>query len=210
MAAQRMASWTYAENFIATSERVDAAAEAAQKLGAETVSASMGSALRMLAAAVRATHVIEIGTSAGVSGLWLMEGMSPEGVLTSIDPEPENQRAARAALAAAGVAPQRTRIISGEASQVLPRMTDQAYDMVFIAGDHQGDANYVEQALRLLRPGGALAVANILGNDRVADPAARDDTTVAIRDLAKSLRDDERLLPALLPVGDGLLAAIRR
>lgn len=210
MAAQRMTSWTYAAHFMPGSEQVETASARAQEVGADPVEPALGASLRLLAAALGATHVIEIGSNAGVSGLWLLEGMSPDGVLTSIDPEPERQRAARSAFAAAGVAPQRTRVIGGEASAVLPRMTDGAYDMVFVSADHQGDEAYVEQALRLLRPGGVLAVANILGNDRVADPAARDDVTVAIRELGKTLRDDSRLHCALLPIGDGLLAAVRR
>lgn len=210
MAAQRMTSWTYAENFTAGSEHVASATQRAEQLGVAVVAPSVGAALRLLAAALQAGHVIELGTGAGISGLWMLQGMRHDGILTSIDPEPERQRAARAAFAAAGVPSQRTRVISGEPLQVLPRMTDGAYDMVFVSSDHQGDAAYVEQALRLLRPGGALAVANILGNDRVADPAARDEVTVAIRDLGKVVRDDDRLHCALLPVGDGLLTAIRR
>lgn len=210
MAAQRMTSWTYAENFIPSPDPMNAACARAAEIGADVLPSAMGASLRMLAAALNAGHVIEIGTGAGVSGLWLLEGMRHDGILTSIDPEPERQRAARAAFAAAGVPPQRTRVISGEALQVLPRMTDGAYDMVFVSADHQGDAAYVDQALRLLRPGGALAVANILGHDKVADPAARDGVTSAIRDLGKSVRGDERLHCALLPVGDGLLTAVRR
>ncbi len=210
MAAQRMTSWTYAENFIPTSEHVAAATERAQDLGIAPLGPAAGACLRLLAATCTAGHVVEIGSGTGVSGLWLLEGMASDGVLTSIDVDPERQRAARSAFAAAGVAPQRTRVISGEAHAVLPRMTDGAYDMVFVSAGHQGDAAYVEQALRLLRSGGVLAVANMLGSDRVADPAARDEVTVAVRELGKALRDDERLHATLLPVDDGLMVAVRR
>ncbi|CAN5425325.1 SAM-dependent O-methyltransferase [soil metagenome] len=210
MAAQRMTSWTYAENFSVTPEHIEAATQRAQDQGVTTLGPAAGSCLRLLAASCSAGHVVEVGSGTGVSGLWLLAGMTTDGVLTSIDADPERQRAARAAFAAAGVAPQRTRVISGEAHAVLPRMTDGAYDMVFVSADHQGDATYVEQALRLLRPGGVLAVANMLGSDKVADPAARDEVTVAIRDLGKALRDDERLHAALLPLGDGIMAAVRR
>ncbi|MGB7447699.1 MAG: class I SAM-dependent methyltransferase [Ornithinimicrobium sp.] len=210
MAAQRMTSWTYAESFVPAPAAVEHASEQDQARGGRPFPASAGSSLRLLAAALEASHVIEVGGGAGVSGLWLLAGMSADGVLTTIEPEPERQRAARAAFAAAGVAPQRTRLIGGDALTVLPRMTDGAYDMVVVAGEHQGDAGYTEEALRLLRRGGALVVNNILGQDRVADPTARDEVTVAIRDLGKSLRDDDRLMCALWPVGDGVLAAIKR
>lgn len=210
MAAQRMTSWTYAESFVPEPAAVEAASERDQARGGRAFPPSAGSSLRLLAAALEASHVIEVGGGAGVCGLWLLAGMSPDGVLTTIEAEPERQRAARAAFASAGVAPQRTRLIGGDASAVLPRMTDGAYDMVVVSGEHQGDPAYADEALRLLRRGGALVVNNILGRDRVADPTARDEVTVAIRDLGKSLRDDERVICALWPVGDGLLAAIKR
>jgi predicted O-methyltransferase YrrM len=79
-----------------------------------------GAALRLLAAAVNAKAVVEVGTGAGVSGLWLLSGMPSDGILTTIDVEAEHQRAAKQAYAAAGVAPQRTRVITGRALDVLP------------------------------------------------------------------------------------------
>jgi predicted O-methyltransferase YrrM len=170
----------------------------------------VGAALRLLAAAAHAKAVVEVGTGAGVSGLWLMAGMPSDGILTTIDVEAENQRAAKRAYAAAGIAPQRTRVITGRALDVLPRLTDAAYDMVVIDGDKAEYPLCVEQALRLLRSGGVLALDNMLWHDKVADPATRDETTSTLRDLGKSLRDNESLLPALLPVGDGLLAAVKR
>ena len=89
-------------------------------------------------------------------------------------------------------------------------MTDGAYDLVVVDADKGEYPAYVEQALRLLRPGGVLALDNMLWHDKVADPAARDETTTALRDLGKMLRDHDGLVPCLLPVGDGLLAAVKR
>lgn len=206
MSAHRMASLTYAEELIPASAAIEAAALLATEQGARPVTASVGSSLRLLAAAVGARHVVEIGAGAGVSGLWLLEGMEPDGILTSI--EPEHQHAARRAYAAAGVATQRTRVIGGDAGEVLPRLTDGAYDLVLVDADPVSCPVYVEQAIRLLRRGGVLLVHHALWSDRVADPAARDSDTTAMRDLGKTLRADERLRLALLPVGDGLLAAV--
>src|SRR5437660_651179 len=59
-------------------------------------------------------------------------------------------------------------------------------------------------------PGGVVALNDTLWHDRVADPSARDQETVAIRDLNRAVRDDDRLVPVLLPVSDGLLAAVYR
>jgi predicted O-methyltransferase YrrM len=136
--------------------------------------------------------------------------MPSDGILTTIDVEAEHQRAAKAAYAGAGIASQRTRVITGRALDVLPRLTDGAYDMVLIDADKQEYPLYVEQALRLLRSGGVLALDNMLWHDKVADPATRDETTTTLRDLGKELRDNDSLIPALLPVGDGILAAVKR
>ena len=88
------------------------------------VSAGVGSALRFLASAVTARAVVEVGTGTGLSGLWLLRGMRPDGVLTSIDVDPEHQRIARAAFTASGHGPSRLRLINGMGLEVLSRLTD--------------------------------------------------------------------------------------
>ncbi len=174
------------------------------------IGAGGGAALRVLAAAIGARSVVEVGTGAGVSGLYLLEGMGDEGVLTTIDIEAEHQRAAKDAFAEAGVRPQRARLITGRALDVLPRLTDGAYDLVLVDADKTDVDAYVEQALRLLKPGGVLAVDNALWHGKVADPAQRDESTTAIREMGKHVKANDGLVPALLPVGDGLLVAVKR
>jgi predicted O-methyltransferase YrrM len=164
----------------------------------------------VLAAALPARAVVEIGTGAGVSGLWLLGGMPSDGVLTTIDVEPEHQRAAREAFSEAGVPGNRARVISGRALDVLPRLTDGAYDLVLCDAAKEEYEDYLQQALRLLRSGGVVAFDNALWHDRVADPAQRDETTTAIRELGRRVRDDEQLTSCMLPVGDGLLVAVKR
>ena len=210
MSAQKPASWAYAEEFVTENEVIEGARRRGEELGAVPVGNGAGVLLRLLAASVKAKSVVEIGTGAGTSGLWMLQGMPDDGILTTIDVEPEHQSAAKKAYAEAGVAHQRTRVISGRALDVLPRMTDGAYDMVVVAGDKSEYPAYVDHAIRLLRSGGVLVIDNMLWHDKVADPAARDSETVTLRDLGKQLRDDERLVPALLPVGDGVLAAVKR
>jgi predicted O-methyltransferase YrrM len=210
MAAPKVSSVAYAEDFITPHPVIERAQSRGEELGATPVGNGAGATLRLLAAAVAAQHVVEVGTGAGSSGLWLLQGMPRDGILTTIDSQPEHQRAAREAYAAAGIPPQRTRVIGGDAAAVLGRLTDGAYDMVVIDADKDAYPGYVEQGIRLLRTGGLLVLDNMLWHDRVADPAARDETTTLLRDLGKTLRDDDRLLPALLPVGDGVLVAVRR
>lgn len=210
MSADKAQSWAYAEEFIVEDEPLGLARARAEELGCPAVSPGTGAALRVLAAACGARAVAEIGTGTGVSALWLLGGMTPDGVLTTIDIEPEHQRAAREAFAAAGIRSTRTRPITGRALDVLPRLADGAYDMVLVDGDPAEAGDYVEQAIRMLHPRGVVAVPGALWHDRVADPARRDEATVAMRELGRQVRDDPRLVPALVPSGDGLLVAVKR
>jgi predicted O-methyltransferase YrrM len=201
------ASWTYAEGFVEEDELLAGARARAEEIGAVAVGSGAGAALRFLAAVIEARAVVEVGTGAGVSGLWLLRGMRPDGILTTIDIEAEHQRLARETFNDAGIPPQRARTIAGAALDVLPRLTDGHYDLVFCDGDKVEYAAYLKEALRLLRPGGIVAFDNALWHDRVADPAQRDEETTVIRELGQEIAANDSLVPVLLPVGDGLLVA---
>lgn len=204
-------SLAYVEEFIAEDEPLLLARRnAAEVGGAAPIGPVGGAALRFLAAAIGARAVAEIGTGCGTSGIWLLRGMLPDSVLTSVDVEPEHQRLARQAFAEAGFAPARYRLIGGRALDVLPRLADGGYDMVFCDADKQEYPDYLTAAQRLLRPGGIVVFDNALWGGRVADPSCQDDDTVAIREVCERVREDEHLVPLLLPVGDGLLAGVKR
>ncbi len=208
MSAPSTDSFVFSDSYVIEDDVLTGARERAAELGCVPISAGSGALLRFVARAISARHVVEIGTGAGVSSLWLLRGMSDDGVLTSIDIELDHQRAARETLTAADVAQGRYRLIAGRALEVLPRLTDGAYDLVLIDADKAEYALYFEQALRLLRPGGVIAFDNALWHDRVADPAQRDAETVALRDLVTMVRGHEGLTPVLVPSGDGLLLAV--
>lgn len=89
-------------------------------------------------------------------------------------------------------------------------MADGVYDLVFIDADAAENTACVDEALRLLRPGGVLAVNGTLVGGRIADPAARDLETITVREMIKAVRESEEWVPALLPTGEGLLAAVKR
>jgi predicted O-methyltransferase YrrM len=201
------ASWAYADAFVAEDDHLAAARARAKEVGATPIGSGGGAALAFFAGLVGARAVVEVGTGAGVSGLWLLRGMRPDGVLTSVDLEAEHQRLARETFTEAGIPSQRYRLISGSALEVLPRLTDGHYDLVFIDADKHEYPDYVTEAKRLLRVDGLVAIDNALWHDRVADPSQRDAETVAVRETGRAMRDDEEWLPLLLPVGDGLLVA---
>lgn len=171
------------------------------------MSAASAAVLTLMAGLVHARAIVEVGTGTGVSTLALIRGMAPDGMLTSVDLEAEHQRAARQILTEAGVAPQRYRMIPGSGLDVLPRLTDNGYDMAFIDGDKIEYPDYLAASVKLIRPGGAIVVDNVLWHDRVADQSQRDPDTSAIRDMVTQAAEDEGLHAVILPVGDGLLAA---
>jgi predicted O-methyltransferase YrrM len=193
----------YAADYLGEDEPLQAArANAADLGGAEPVLPLVGATLRFLACSVGARTVVEIGTGCGASGIWLLRGMRPGGTLTSVDTEPEYHRMARKAFTQAGFAQNQGRLILGRALDVLPRLSDGAYDMVFCDADARDYPDYLNAALRLLRPGGVVAFNNVLTAADLAEAGAPD--------VARQVRDDDRLVPVLLPLGDGLLAAVKR
>jgi predicted O-methyltransferase YrrM len=199
----------YVASFVTEDGILSAARERGQELGCAPIGPAGGAALRFLASALAARAVVEVGTGAGASGLCLLRGMAPDGVLTSIDVEPEHQRAARQAFTEAGFPPPRYRLIMGQALDVLPRLTDGGYDLVFVDAAKPEYPRYLETGVRLLRPGGVIAFDNALWSARVADPTCRDPSSAALREVGAMVCDDETLIPLMLPLGGGLLLALR-
>lgn len=202
-----LGNWRYVDEWLAEDAPATQARPKGQSLGAVPIGAGGGAMLRFLAASINARAIVEIGTGAGVSGTWLLRGMAPDGLLTSIDAEAEHQRVAKQTFLAAGFPLSRFRLIAGNALEVLPRLSDGAYDMFFGDAAKEEYSAYLDEAIRLLRPGGILAFDNALWHGHVADESNRDAGTVAVRELLRRVRDDERLVPVLVPSGDGLLIA---
>jgi predicted O-methyltransferase YrrM len=206
--ADKESSWRFAEEFVAEPEAIANARRHSMELGIDAVTPAMGAQLALLAAASSCRSILEIGTGAGVSGLWLLRG-APLAVLSSIDVEFDHQQVARTAFADADVPANRIRLITGTAAQVLPRMNDGAYDVVFIDADPESLLDYVEHGLRVARRGGIVAVAHALWRGRVADPAARDDTVADYRTLLATIAESSAVAAALSTAGDGLLQLVK-
>ncbi len=207
--ARALSIVSHAEQSISEDEVTAAARDRAVDSGAGAVTPAVGALLSVLARLTGAKAVVEVGTGAGVSGLWLLAGMREDGVLTTIDVEPEHQRLAKQAFSEAGVGPSRTRLISGRAQEVLPRLADASYDLVFIDAAPTDQPQFVAEAVRLLRPGGAIVVHRAALGGRAGDASANDAEVSAVREAARLIAEDERFTPVLIPLGDGLLAAAR-
>ncbi|MGB3375914.1 MAG: class I SAM-dependent methyltransferase, partial [Microbacterium sp.] len=168
----------------------------------------VGAQLAVLAAASGARSMVEIGTGAGVSGLWLLRG-APQAVLTTIDNEPEHLAAARQAFIDAKIPPAKARFITGRAADVLPRMNESSYDIVLVDADPENVIEYVEHGLRLVRTGGLVLVPRVLAGGRTADPVQRDAVTSAYRSLVQETQESPAVLAALSTTGEGLLQLSR-
>ena len=201
----------YIDDYLPEDEaQVAARLNAAEVGGAAPVSQLTGATLRFLAAAIGARAIVEIGTGCGTSGIWLLRGMRPGSVLTTVDVEADYQRLARTAFIAAGFPQGRYRLIGGLALDVLPRLADGAYDMVFCDGDRQETVDYAEAAVRLLRPGGIVVFNAVLPGTEAGERMPSEAEAAVAAQLREQVRTDERLAPLLLPIGNGLLAAVKQ
>lgn len=199
-------NWKFVDERAVESPAAEHARTTATELGLDPVSPALAAQLSVLAAASRAKALIEIGTGAGVSGLALLAG-NPESHLTTIDLEPEHQAAARNAFAEAGIASTRVRFINGRASDVLPRMNEGAYDLVFVDADPESALEYVEHGLRLAAPGGLVLVAHALHG--AANPTDRSEAASAMRALIAELSGSTAVLSSVSPAGTGLLQIVK-
>lgn len=206
---------TEQERFEQEALRDDALADAYDAAAgslAPPVDPSAGSALRFLAASIGARSVVEIGTGYGASGLWLLRGMAREGILTTMDSDSVHLDHARSVFSRAGFGAGRARLIRGTAAEVLPRLTDGGYDLVFVDAERRSYPAFLDEALRLLRPGGMVVLHGVLSGPGGPDGPLRapDPAETAVREVIGRIREDEAFIPLLMPLGEGLLAAIRR
>jgi predicted O-methyltransferase YrrM len=125
------------------------------------VSAQQGKFLSLLAGAIKARSVLEIGTLGGFSTIWLARGIGPDGRVLTLEYEPKHAEVARANIDRAGVG-DRVEVLVGPALETLPTVTDGPFDLVFIDADKQNNAGYLEWALRLTHPGSVIVVDNVI------------------------------------------------
>ncbi len=172
---------------------------------ATTVDASVLSLLALLASMVDAHAAVEVGSHDGTTGLALYSGMASDGVLTSVEADPERLRLAKEAFAAADIPHARTRLIAADPNEVLSRLTDGGYDLFVSGGKPADHAGFADQAARLLRPGG---VAVFLDLSDAMDLARREPAQLSVRAFADAIQSDERWLTSLLPLANGVLLAV--
>lgn len=197
------------EDYVIPSEELQQARDEAILAGLTPISNGTAGLLTLLATTTHATNIIEVGTVMGASALAFLAGTGTTGILTSIDAEAENQIAARRFLTQAGYPSSRFRLIAGRPLDVLPKMRDGAYDIVFINGDKLEYVEYVAGALRLLRHGGLLILNDVLWHNKTADESDESDESIIMREALEAVTAAESYTQSLLPIGNGLLIATK-
>lgn len=177
------------------------------------ISPEQGAFMALLVRLMGARRTLEIGTFTGYSALAVAEALPEDGLVTACDVSDEWAAIARAAWQAAGLA-HKIELRLAPALETLDALladgAGDSFDFLFIDADKPNYDGYYERGLRLVRPGGLIAVDNVLWGGSVADPARDEDSVRAIRALNDKIRDDARVDAVLLPVGDGLTLARRR
>lgn len=194
----------FARETILEPDHIQRARSHANELGAAPVSAGIGAQLAVIAATTNAKQIVEIGTGAGVSGLWLLHG-APRAILTTIDSEPEHLGVAKQSFQEAKIQPSRARFITGRADSVLPRMNEGSYDIVLVDADPENVLSYVEHGLSLVRAGGTVLIPRVLAGGKVADPVQRDEATRNFRSLIEETAASPAVVAALNTLGEGVL-----
>lgn len=159
------------------------------------VAPNQGKLLHLLAQTAGARRILEIGTLGGYSTLWLARALPPEGVLVTLEIDPEHARTAADSLEQAGVG-ELVDVVVGPASGTLDAMvaaeTD-AFDLVFVDADKQSLARYVEQSLALSHPGTLIVLDNVVRDGGVVDAHHPDDRVQGVRSMVDLVADHPRL-----------------
>jgi predicted O-methyltransferase YrrM len=177
------------------------------------IAPEQGAFMTLLVGLIGARRCIEVGTFTGYSSTCIASALPQDGLLVCCDVSTEWTDVAQRYWAEAGVA-DRIDLRIAPAVETLDAMIaageSETYDFAFIDADKGGYAAYYERLLQLVRPGGLLALDNVLWGGDVADPAVDDDNTRAIRAINATIAADERVSPVMLPLADGVTLARKR
>jgi predicted O-methyltransferase YrrM len=181
--------------------------------GMMQISVEQGQLMSLLTLLSGARRALELGTFTGYSSLCVAEHLPDDGLLIACDTSPEWTDVAREEWRKAGLE-SRVELRLGPAEETLTGLINdgqaRSFDFAFIDADKLGYPVYYEQCLALLRPGGLIAFDNMFQGGRVLDPSNVEPEPVAIRALNEEIFADERVDPAMVPIGDGLLLVRKR
>jgi len=177
------------------------------------VDAEVGALLRVLALAVGATRILEIGTAIGYSGIWLAGALPKGGMLLTMEMNQDRAMIARDNFSRAGVA-DRVSVVVGDAQRMLAKVAG-PFDLVFQDGDKRLYSPMLDRLVDLLRPGGLLVTDNVLWDGEVVpgyvpSPKRNVDETTAVAEYNERLNAHPRLVTATVPLRDGVSISVKR
>lgn len=177
------------------------------------IDAEVGAFLRVLATAIQATRILEIGTAIGYSGIWLAGALPPTGALLTMEVDPQRARTARANFARTGLA-ERANVIVGDAVRLLAKVSG-PFDVIFQDGDKQQYTRLLDRLIELLRPGGLLITDNVLWSGEVVPGFATRRTRgaadrQAISEYNERISRHPALMTVIVPLRDGVAVSVRR
>lgn len=203
------------ERYLANLNRApDALLEEISRKGAERnlplVDAEVGALLRVLATALSARRILEIGTAVGYSGIWMAAALPPDGMLMTMEMDPVRGREAQENFKAAGLA-SRVSVIMGDAQRMIAKVAG-PFDLIFQDGDKKLYVPMLDRLVALLRPGGLLVTDNVLWGGKVVEALAEreDDDTRAIGEYNERVASHPALLTAVVPLRDGVSISVKR
>ena len=171
------------------------------------ISPDEGKLLHVLVRLVAARRVLEIGSLAGYSGIWLARALPADGILTTLEIDPHHAGLARQAYDEAGLA-NRVRLLEGDARKILPTL-EPGFDVVFIDADKEPLPQYFEWSVRLLRSGGLLLCDNAFLHGTVVEPGNDAPATEGVRAFNRLAASDPRVVSAIVPLRDGIVVAVK-
>jgi len=196
----------FAEGFAHEDYFMQLARKNGVEVGATDPTPAVGNFLKFAVQLTGAKSVVEIGTNSGVSGLWVLQGLPNDGVLTTIDAEREHSKIARTVFEEADIPSTKYRIITGNLIDVVGKLADNSYELI-ITRDAMDLFEIVQESFRLLKSGGLLIIDQALSNGKVADSTQRDPESIARRDAIKVIKEDARWSSSVIPIGAGILVA---
>jgi predicted O-methyltransferase YrrM len=177
------------------------------------VDAEVGLLLRVLATAIQAKRILEIGTAIGYSGIWLAGALPGDGTLVTMEMDEQRARQAREHFARAGLSDRAT-VIVGDAQRMLAKVSG-PFDLIFQDGDKKLYGPMLDRLVDLLRPGGLLVTDNVLWDGEVVpgfakEPRKNADETRAIVEYNQRLNNHPRLITSIVPLRDGVAISVKR
>jgi len=192
---------------------VDDIARAGVERGLPLVDAEVGALLRVLATAIGARRMLEIGTAIGYSGIWMAGALPPDGSLLTLEMDQGRAREARDNFARAGLA-DRVNVIVGDAKLMVAKVSG-PFDLIFQDGDKQLYTPMLDRLVSLLRPGGLLVTDNVLWDGEVVPgylpkPVRNAADTRAIKEYNERITTHPALITSIIPLRDGVSISVKK